>query len=311
MPAPSKETIFETLNRKQISPTHTSSLFPEIETATSISEYWFYSDLHNLYGEIQFPTQPSFSAHIWKNLVMPLPSNSKRGFPQLIPTDINFYNKHITQISRPYTLDTHQYKHAKDFKLSRYACWCMSRNDPNMIFSRTYFISPILAPNMSFNDINLWCYQFARINLREQLSKYEKIINGIAYKHKINFNKFRNLNRAALFGDHSKSHIAEQNDFYISPNTPLADHMGAATLYTRSHALYNAITKINQTHPINSETILETIFNELNTARTNMIKNLHIYPEHDIYQTSAPQIQSKLMRTERDFINKYSLQKTR
>lgn len=308
---PSKETIFKTLNQTRIAPnTIAPTLFPNTE-AQPTTDSWYYSDLHNLYGEPLIPTQPSFSAHIWQNLVMPTDKNQKRSTPKLTSTDINFYNTHITQITHPYTLDTHHYKNAKDFKLSRYACWCMSRNNPNMIFSRTYFISPVIDPQMNFLTMNAWCYQFARVNLREQLTKYEKIINAIAHKHKIDFNEFRRLNRAALFEDSSKSHIAERNDFYISHNTPLADHMGAATLYARIHALKNAITKINHTQPIYPNKILEIIFTELNNARINMIKNQHIHPEDDIFRLSAPQTQSKLMRTERDFINQYAFQKTR
>lgn len=312
MPAPSKESIFETLNTKQINQPDTPSLFPELTPSKfETSDGWYYSDLHNLYGEIQFPTQPSFSAHIWQNMVMPTSSNSRRAFPQLVPTSLDFYNNHVIQITHPYTLDTHHYKHAKDFKLSRYACWCMSRNNPNMIFSRTYFISPIISPNMSFTDMNAWCYQFARVHLREQLTKHEKIINAIANKHKIDFNKFRRVNRAALFGNHSKSHIAEQNDFYIPHHTPLADHMGAATLYERANALTRAIQRINNTPKITQSTILEIIYTELNNARHIMIHNLHIDPCNDIRRTPVQKIQSILTQTERDFILKYGFQNIR
>ncbi len=309
---PHKETIFKTLNQTRIAPPSAApTLFPEIHPHSTNTDSWLYSDLHNLFGETSFPTQPSFSAHIWQNLVMPCTSNSKRGTPQLSPTNINFYNDHVVQLNHPYTLDNHHFKCAKDFKLSRYACWCMSRNNPNMIFSRTYFISCIIDPHMDFATMNSWCYQFARPALRQQLAKCEKIINAIAHKNKIDFNEFRRINRAALFADHSKSHIAERNDFYISHNTPLADHMGAATLYARTQALKNAIAEINHTHQINSKKILEIIFTELDSARINMIKNLHIQPEDDIFRISAPQVQSKLMQTERDFINKYAFEKLR
>ncbi len=311
MPAPSKPEIFATLNAKRIKTDDQLTLFPETHPHNTCNEYWLYSDLHNLYGEILFPTQPSFSAHIWQNMVMPSTPEPTRAFPKLQPTNIEFYNNHIALITHPYTLDNRHFKSSKDFKLSRYACWCMSRSNPNMIFSRTYFIAPIIDPHMSFEQMNAYCYQFARIHLREQLSRQEKIINAIAYKNKIDFNEFRRINRAALFADHSKSHIAARNDFYISRNTPLADHMGAATLYTRTQALENAIAKINHTQPINSRKILEIIFTELDNARINMTKNLHIRPEDDISRIPVQKTQSLLMQTERDFINKYAHQKMR
>ena len=309
---PTKETIFKTLNQTRISPAPTTpTLFPELYSHETDTPGWMYSDLHNLFGEETFPTQPSFSAHIWQNFVMPLPAKSKRGFPQLTTPTIDFYNQHITTIKHAYQLGTHPYKNAKDFKLSQYACWCMSRNNPDMIFSRTYFIAPTIISNPDFETLKALCYQFARPDLRIKLSKYEKTINAIAHKNKIDFNEFRRVNRTALFGDHSKSHIAEQNDFYISPNTPLADHMGAATLYERANALERAIKRINQTHPITKNKILEIIFSELNFARDNMIKKQNKYPERDIFPISAPQVQSQLMRTERDFINKYAHQKSK
>ncbi len=311
MPTPSKSEIFTTLNAYRIKSDNQLSLFSETCADNIANESWLYSDLHNLYGETKFPTKPSFSAHIWQNMVTPSASNSKRGFPELNPVNIDFYDQHVAQITHPYTLGQHRYKNAKDFKLSRYACWCMSRNNPNMIFSRTYFISPIINPTMDFETMEKLSYQFARVYLRDKLSKYEKKINGIAYKHHINFNEFRNCNRAALFGDHNKAHIAERRDFYISPRTPLADHMGAATLYARTNALHNAIQRINSIQRIRPDQIFEIIFTELNTARTQMITTQNIHPENDISCTPAPQIKSQLMRTERDFINKYAFQKLR
>lgn len=309
---PSKETIFYTLNQKRISPpAATETLFPELFTDEYDITRWMYSDLHNLFGETVFPTHPSFSAHIWQNLVMPIPTKSKRSTPQLTPPDTKFYDVHIKTITHPYHLGAQNYKKAKDFKLSRYACWCMSRNNPYMIFSRTYFISPVINPTMDFDTMKKLSYQFARVYLRSQLSKQEKIINGIAHKYKIDFNEFRRVNRAALFADHSKSHIAERNDFYISPNTPLADHMGAATLHARTGALIRAIQHINQTPKINGDKILEILFSELNSARVKMITQQNTSPEDDIFQTPAPHVKTQLTHTERDFINQYAFQKSR
>ncbi|MBQ5700420.1 MAG: hypothetical protein IIV74_03965 [Alphaproteobacteria bacterium] len=307
---PPKEIIFHTLNQKRITPPAASeTLFPELFTTDQDITGWMYSDLHNLYGEAFFPTHPSFSAHIWQNLTMPTKNRPNQGTPQMTTPTTTFYDMHVKTITHAYQLGSHAYKKAKDFKLSRYACWCMSRNNPYMIFSRTYFISAVIDSEMNFDTMQQLSYQFARVNLRAQLSKYEKIINAIANRHKIDFNKFRRINRSALFNDHSKSHIAERNDFYISPHTPLADHMGAATLHARANALRIAIQRINQLGHITPDKIFKIIFTELYTARENMIKNLNLRPENDIFRTPAPQIESQLARTERAFIKKYAYQR--
>ena len=310
MPAPSKKTIYETLNATQIKNSQTLSLFPDTYPIDSTSEGWLYSDLHNLFDEILFPTQPSFSAHIWQNMVMPTLHNSRRSFSQLQPTNIDFYNNHVIQITHPYTLGTHHFKHAKDFKLSRYACWCMSRNNPNMIFTRTYFISPIINPKMSFNEMDTWCYQFARINLREQLAHHEKIMNAILYKHQCNFHNFKQITSIALYGD-TPSVIRHKCGLSTTNNKPLSDYMGAATLFCRTRTLKRIIKQIPTTHNISTSEIYDIAYDEFSAERNHMIQNMHVNPSDDIFKTSIQQTQSKLKQTERDFILKYGFQKLR
>ena len=310
MPAPSKPEIFATLNATCIKPDNQLSLFPEAPINNTCNEYWLYSDLHNLYGELLFPTQPSFSAHIWQNMVMPRTQEPTRTFPKLQPTDIDFYNNHVALITHPYTLDNHHFKHAKDFKISRYACWCMSRNNPNMIFSRTYFIAPIINPHMSFDQMNTYCYHFARVHLREQLSRQEKRINAIVYKHDGNFHDFKKLTTIALFGD-TPDIILNQNGLSTNSKKPLADYMGAATLFERTRALEQAICKISHTPNITKTQIYDITCTALSHARNRTIQNMHINPANDIFQIPVQKAQSLLMQTERDFINKYAFQKTR
>lgn len=310
MPAPSKPEIFATLNAKRIKTDDQLSLFPETHPHNTCNEYWLYSDLHNLYGEILFPTQPSFSAHIWQSMVMPSTPEPTRAFPKLQPTDIDFYNNHVALITHPYTLGNHHFKNAKDFKLSRYACWCMSRSNPNMIFSRTYFIAPIIDPHMSFEQMNAYCYQFARIHLREQMSRQEKRINAILYKHNCNFNDFKQSTTIALFGN-TPGTILNQNGLSTNSKKPLSDYMGAATLFERTRALKMAIDKINHTPNITKTQIYDITCTEMSHARSRAIQNMHIDPANDISRIPVQKTQSVLMQTERDFINKYAFEKLR
>jgi hypothetical protein len=241
---------------------------------------------------------------------MPDTINNKRGFPQLNHTSIDFYNNHVIQITHPYTLGNHHYKHAKDFKLSRYACWCLSRNNPNMIFSRTYFISPIIKPDMTFNEMNTWCYQFARINLRKQLAQLEKILNGILYKHHINFRDFQEQATITLFNE-TPAAIRNQNSLSRTNKKPLADYMGAATLFTKQRALKSIIDTINQYKYITPEIIYNIASEEFARAHTYAEKNLHTPPINDIQKSTTQQIQSTLTEIERKFITKYASQKIR
>lgn len=315
MALPKKSVIFETLNAKRhrIDEDTQFSLFPELRatTPTIHSEYWFYSDLHNLYGEYYFPIAPNMNAHTWENLAMPIPQKSKRTTPQLIRTNLPFYDEHVATIRHEYTLDHNAYKNAKDLRLSRYACWCMSRSNPAMIFSRTYFISPIIDPRMNFDDMKNLSYQFARVHLRDKLTHYEKIIAGILKKHNADFRQFNHAMTRAFFYNYTASDLKDIHRIQIKPNDPLANYMGAATLNARINALHKSIELFKRTHKQNFATFEQITYNELVNARVHEIHDHNIRPEQDIFPTPVSQIQSQLMRTERDFILKYSNEKIR
>lgn len=315
MALPKKSVIFETLNAKRhrIDEDTQFSLFPELraETPTIHSEYWYYSDLHNLFGEHYFPIAPNMNAHTWENMVMPIPQKNARATPQLVRTDLPFYDGHIATIRHEYTLDSNAYKYAKDLRLSRYACWCMSRTKPTMIFSRTYFISPIINPHMKFDDMKNLSYQFARVHLREQLTGYEKIIAGILKKYNADYRQFNHAMTRAFFYNYTANDLKEIHRIQIKPNDPLANYMGAATLNARINAIHNAVEHFKRATKPNLATFEQILYHELINARVREIHDASIRPEQDIFPTPISQVQSQLMRTERDFIIKYSNEKIR
>ena len=315
MALPKKSVIFETLNAKRhrIDEDTQFSLFPDLctDTPTIHSEYWYYSDMHNLFGEHYFPIAPNMNAHAWENLAMPIPQKSNRATPQLVRTDLPFYDGHVATIRHEYTLDCNAYKYAKDLRLSRYACWCMSRNKPAMIFSRTYFISPIINPHMKFNDMKNLSYQFARVHLREQLTRYEKIIAGILKKYNADYRKFNHAMTRAFFYNSTANDLKEMHHIQIKPNDPLANYMGAATLNARINAIHNAIEHFKRTPKPNLATFEQILYHELTNARVREIHDTSISPEQDIHPTPVSQVQSQLMHAERDFILKYSNEKIR
>ena len=315
MALPKKSVIFETLNAKRhrIDEDTQFSLFPELRTQTPTihSEYWYYSDLHNLFGSPYFSIAPNMNAHAWENLAMPVPQKSNRATPQLTRTDLEFYDDHVATYHHEYKLNFSTYKNAKDLRLSRYACWCMSRTNPAMIFSRTYFISPIITPRMKFDDMKNLSYQFARVHLREKLTGYEKIVAGILKKHNADYQQFNHAMTQTLFYGHSSKDLKELYGIPIKQNDPLANYMGAATLHARITALRRAIERFKTAPHQSLATFDKILYRELTNCRADEIFNTHIRPEQDIFPTPVSQIQSQLMRTERDFILKYSKEKLR
>lgn len=310
MALPTKSVIYNTLNTKRhrIDEDSQFSLFPDIyaNTPTIHSEYWYYSDLHNLFGEHYFPIAPNMNAHTWPRLIMPAPQKSQRATPQLIDTDLTFYNGHVTTIRHEYSLNQNTFRNAKDLRLSRYACWCMTRQSPAMIFARTYFISPTVTPQMKFTDMKNLSYQFARVHLRNQLTKYEKILAGILTKYHADFKQFNHAMTRAFFYNYSTKDIKEIHDIPAKPNDPLANYMGAATLNARINALHITIQRFQSIRHQNLETFSEILYNELIKSRIKTIHDTSIRPEQDIFRTPISHVQSQLMRTERDFVLKYA-----
>ncbi len=310
MALPHKSVIYDTLNTKRhrIDEDTQFSLFPDLRanTPTIHSEYWYYSDLHNLFGEPYFPIAPNMNAHTWSRLVMPTQQKSRRATPQLINTDLPFYDDHVATIRHEYSLDHNTFKNAKDLRLSRYACWCMARQNPAMIFSRTYFISPVITPNMKFTDMKNLSYQFARVHLRNLLANYEKNLAGILTRYRADFKQFNHAMTRAFFYNYGANDLKEIHGIPLKPNDPLANYMGAATLNARINALHTAIKRLQSTHHPNLETFSELLYNELVKSRVKTIHDTSIRPEQDIFTTPISQVQSQLMRTERDFVLKYA-----
>ena len=116
MTLPNKSVIFETLNTKRHNTDDNiqSSLFPDLDITPqkNHSEFWYYSDLHNLHGNPYFPIEPNMNAHVWQHLVMPTQNAIKRSTPQLIQTNLEFYNDHITTMRHDYSLDGNRRRNA-------------------------------------------------------------------------------------------------------------------------------------------------------------------------------------------------------
>lgn len=315
MSLPKKSLIFESLNvtKHRIDEDIQNSLFPDtIPNTSSIhAEYWIYSDLFNLFGPAYFPTHPSMSAHTWERIQMPS-TPIKRGTPQLVRPTLEFHDNHVKVITHAYTLFPYtMYKNAKDLCLSRYACWCMTRNIPQITFAHTYFMAPTIEKNMTFNRMRDIAYQFARIPLRQEYTKYEKCIGGILNKYNGHFSLFHhNMTRAFFYG-YSADDLKHIHRISPKSNDPLANYVGSASLHAMTCAMRNAIDRFNETGARNVNVLDEYLYNELIAQRTQMIKRTDLRPEQDIFQTPISSVSRDLATTEREFIKKYANEKLR
>lgn len=312
MALPKKSVIFETLNNQR----HTCAdgtqldMFCHTDTsATKNAEYWLYSDLYNLFGHPYITLYPTIPHHTWNNLVMPIGNKSH---PEMTKPTIDFYNGHVATIHHPYKIGPHtSVKKGTDQELSRYACWCLTRHNPNMIFARTYFISPAINPDMSFDNMKQLSYQFARVGLREQLKEYEKQVGGILNSTNGHFSLFNhNMTRAFFYG-YDANTLKDIYKIPIKSNDPISNYMGAGALHARICALRDAIAEFRTSKSQNTNTFDAILHKHLTNQRIKLIHDTDIRPEQDIFTTPVSQIKSQLNRTEQDFITQYSKIKIR
>lgn len=316
MSVPDKQT-FETLTQARTVQNNTTqfSLFPDTipNTPNLTAEYWLYSDLNKLFGPTLFPTSPNMDTHVWKNLLMPETPKSKHSKTiTLQNANYNFYSGHVATTHHPYSLYGGQtFKNAADLQLSRYACWCLTRKNPELIFARAYFLSPSIAPNASYDTIRQYATQFRRINLREQLKYYEKILSGIIQKLDAGHSMLRNeMTRTFYYGYHE----SDLKDIYKIPtkqNDPISNYMGVASLIARISALRNTIDRFGKSYYKNIDTLRGILYEELTNQRVKMIQNTSRAPEQDMTPTPVSRAQSKLSELEQTFIAQYANTKIR
>lgn len=308
MPIPSKSVIYETLNNTRHLPAPTQlSLFSKNDSDTD-NEYWYYSDLHNLFGEGCFPTTCGIKNYTWTKIIMPYEQKLNTTYTPATP---DFFDGHIIEFSHSYNLDGHSFKNANDLRISRYGCWCLSRDNPYMIFARTYFLSPIIRSDMNFSDMQILSYQFARPHLRHRLTQYERQLAGIINKHNGDFRQINHSMARTLFYGYSTADI--KSHYHIPERTgdPIANYMGAASLNAKAAALHDAITIFNNAPRQNINVLSEILYHELTRQRIIMIHDLDTRPELDIFCTPVSQVENQMKHTERNFIYTYQNKRIR
>lgn len=281
------------------------SLFPDKKqnTPAQDTEYWFFSDIYNIHNNKNTPTHNlDMNNIVSKNLVMPKKiSNNKI---ELIPHDIQFLTDHTNTVKHAYTIGYHEYKHANDLQLTRYACWCLVKNHPNNAFSYTYFMSPIISENTTFNELEKLSYQFARPHARDTITKYNIYFNSLISKLNGDIKTFNYNKIVSFFNGHDSASLKFGHNIH-DIHTPIFDYMGTLSLNYMINGMHIAIQTFNQSGS-NPNKFTEILYKQLTNARQEMIRYTGIKPENDIQQTNITQVKKLLQQTENEFIKKYA-----
>lgn len=302
-----KKDIFHELNqtRQHDARGQQLDLFNSTAPQKKSEEYWFFSDLHNLFGETVFPTNQPMEKTAHERIHYPY------GEKPTIQQSFDFCTGHYDCIRHAYKLDYRTFNNANDLKLSRYACWSFLRHKPDTIFAQTYFLSPVIQPYMDFNTLNRISLEYARIDMRNRIKDAEKILGKILYDKHANHKDFHNSTSPALFNGTTHAEIKENNHIPYKENESLLDYMGVHTLYARMAALYSAFRIYNRTPNQTVINLEEILSNELYNQRKEMINRTGMQPEQNISRKHINQIQKELKLNRQKFIDIYAKEKIR
>ena len=297
----SPKDIFHELNQTRHHDTRGQQLNIFQETPTNLThEYWLYSDLHNIFDEQAFPTNKRMEDAVYEKLILPNGCDTPK-----------FKQQHFDTIHHAYTLGYRTFQNAIDLKLSRYACWSLLKQTSKNIFAQTYFLSPVITNNTDYDTIYNTASEFARVDLRQDLTKAEKILSGILYSKHVNIKDFYNSTSIALFNGMTSDEIKETYHIPHKKDDPIANYMGRHALHARIAALYRAFDTYNKETNKSPIRLNEILCNELFNKRVDMINKTGRRPEQDIKTTHIDTIKKELQNAEQEFIKKYSIQNIR
>ncbi|MBR3782705.1 MAG: hypothetical protein IKL14_04960 [Alphaproteobacteria bacterium] len=305
---------FDSLNntRHRIIQDGQFSLFPEMQSDTpkQDSEYWYFSDIHNTYNNENTPIYNiDMNSIAEKNIYMP--TDLTKNHIKLVPCNFDFLQSHTKPIKHAYKMGNIEYKKATDLQLSRYACWCILRHTPDNMFTYTYFISPAIKENITFDELENISYQFARAPERSVLTRLNQRFNGIVTK--LNGTaKILNTQKIKTFFDNHNSQTLKSAYGITDTKLSLLDFMGANSMHYMIDGLSATLSiASNPKRCTNINQFEEIMYNQLNKARQEMIQQTGIKPENDIQKTNIISVQKELHRAENEFIKRYSNTKLR
>ena len=277
-------------------------LFQPVTSLNKTSEFWFFSDLHNLFGEKAFPTTQAKEKTAHEKIIYPYSAKPT------IQQQFDFCTGHYDRINHQFKQDYINFQNALDLKLTRYACWSFLKHDPRTVFAQTYFISPVIKPDMDFDTLNPIAAEYQRINPRKDVSSAESKLAGILKAYHANYKDFYNSTSLALFNGQTYHDIKDMHRIPHKDGDTLLNYMGRYTLHARITAIYRAINRFNAE---TNKTIIrldEILCDELYNQRVEMINQTGMRPEQNISIRHIKQIEKHKNNTEQEFIKKYAHQ---
>ena len=226
---------------------------------------------------------------------------------KIIPYEL--FKNHVVVYQHKYTIHSPHppynqiTKNGMDIKLSRYACYCIFRNKPNLIFTSTFF----MMPNADFKTVYETSYKFARIHQRNKLRESEHKLAGVLKSLNANHSLFQHEMAKTFFNGYTIDYLRDA--YHLDPKKALADNMGAISMHARRTAIDTAIHKFDFAHTRDLQSFSLILHNELRSARNKMILDYKTTPEKDFHKTNIHDIESEYKKLESDFI-KHSANKS-
>ncbi len=261
------------------------------------TEYWMYSDLNSLYGDMRLDMK-----NMYPNTYYGMQDTIERPLRQdYIFNDL--FKSHVATIQTVYDPSPdapylqHKNIRGTDLKLTRLAAWSVSCQHPSMLFARMFF----LFPGATYNQVLDETIRFARIRQRKESISLDKAIAGIVKKYGGDYRICHNLINRAFFYGLDAAHIKEAHGLPDN-SAPLTDYLNANALAARNLAIHKAISEFN-TSPIKNINIFhELLYKHVTDGRVALLRKTNKGPENNIEKERIGKLESKLKKIETGFI---------
>ncbi len=262
------------------------------------TEYWMYSDLNSLYGDMLFDM---------KNMYHNTYYTIRDAIPREQRQDIIFddlFKSHVETIKTTYDPSPvapyiqHAKQRGHDLKLTRLAAWALSQQNSSMIFARAFFLSP----GATYNEVLALTKQFARISQRKTSAYLNNIVSGIVKQYGGDYNVcYGKIHRAFFYGLDT-TYIKNAHGIPDNPKYSLTDYLNADGLAARNIGIQKAINEFNAAPVKNIDLFYELLYKHMTDARMAMFRKTDHGPEHNIERERFDRTATKLKRMESKFI---------
>lgn len=260
----------------------------------TMPEYWYASDLLN----IIHPDLGNSTTDLYNFASINL---------QCI-RDKEILKQHIENKKQSYTLGNHTYENATDYKMSPFACWCVTNNKPNLVFENLYFMSSVFNKTLTLSELVRMTDQIQRIYARQETINLQNTIDNTINKllsrkkyqdlsleeiQKQNNKEHAKINftiRKAFFGQINQHQIKEEHNIY---DADLFDYIGINSLNLFINAASNTIQKTKSNKNCSALGFQKTLTEQIAIERRNALAQEANRPEFDIQQKSVQDLEQE------------------